>query len=174
MRAAPLHNLGSSPVFVLETGMAFSRSSHSVFECYYHLIWSTKYRKKVLTLPHEREFCERVLRRAAAEYGMHIESVEVDVDHVHLYIAIPPQRSVGGATRILKGVSARIVFKRFSYLKRKLWGGELWGAGYFVRTVGEGVTAAMVRRYIDQHAEKGLESAQGELFPKEKVRPKRL
>ena len=174
MRSAPLLILGSSPDVVLDRGMAFSRSSHSVFECYYHLIWSTKYRKKLLTLPHVREFCEQVLRRAAAEYGMAIENIEVDVDHVHLYIAIPPQQSVGGATRILKSVSARLVFKRFSYLKRKLWGGEMWGAGYFVRTVGEGVTAAMVRRYIDEHAEKGLESAQGELFPKEKVRPKRL
>ena len=42
-----------------------------------------------------------------------------------------------------------------------------------MRTVGEGVTAAMVRRYIEQHADKGLESAQGELFPVEIEKPKR-
>lgn len=147
--------------------MAFFRSSHSVFECNYHLIWSTKYRKRVLTLAHEREFCEQILRRAASEYGMLIEEIEVDEDHVHLYIAIPPQRSVGSAVRVLKSVSARMMFKRFAYLKRKLWAGELWGDGYFVRTVGEGVTAAMVRRYIERHATKGLEPAQQELFPKQ-------
>lgn len=152
--------------------MAFSRSSHSVFECQYHVVWTTKYRKRVLTLEHEREFCDEVLRRAAAEYGMKIESLEVDVDHVHLYISIPPQRSVGRAVGILKSISARLVFKRFSYLKRKLWAGELWGASYFVRSVGEGVTADMVRRYIEEHAEKGLEPAQGELFPSEKPKPK--
>jgi putative transposase len=67
---------------------------------------------------------------------------------------------------ILKSVSARAVFKRFGYMRRKLWAGELWGDGYFVRTVGEGVTAAMVKRYIQKHAEKGLEPAQGELFPR--------
>ncbi len=105
---------------------------------------------------------------------MKIDEIEVDEDHVRLYINIPPQRSVGEGVRILKSVSARLVFKRFSYLKRKLWAGELWGDGYFVRTVGDGVTAAMVRRYIERHADKGLEPAQGELFPKEKVRPKRL
>lgn len=103
---------------------------------------------------------------------MNIESLEVDEDHVHLYVEIPPQRSVGRAVGILKSVSARLMFKRFGYFRRKLWAGELWGDSYFVRTVGEGVTAAMVRRYIAAHAEKGLEPAQGELFPNE-TKPKK-
>lgn len=149
--------------------MSFHRSSHAVFDCQYHLIFVTKYRKKVLTLSHEREYCEKVLRRAASEYGMHVQEIEVDEDHVHIYIEIPPQRSVGRAVGILKSVSARMVFKRFAYLRRKLWGGELWSDSYFARTVGEGVTAAMVRRYILEHADKGLSPAQGDLFPKGKA-----
>jgi putative transposase len=148
--------------------MGFHRSSHSVFECQYHLVWATKYRKRVMTLPHEREYCEKVLRRAAEEYGFKIKVMEVDEDHVHLYIEIPPQCSVGTAVRILKSVSARMMFKRFTYFKKKIWSGKMWGASYFARTIGEGVTAAMVRRYIEIHAEKGLESAQGELFPAKK------
>lgn len=88
---------------------------------------------------------------------MHIQTIEVDEDHVHLYIEIPPQRSVGEAVRILKSVSARMMFKRYGYFKKKIWSGKLWGASYFVRTVGEGVTAGMVRRYIEEHAEKGME-----------------
>ena len=125
-----------------------------------------------MTLPHEREYCAQVLRRTATEYGMNIQTLEVDEDHVHLYIEIPPQRSVGGAVRILKSVSARFMFKRFGYMRRKIWGGKFWGASYFVRTVGEGVTAAMVRRYIEEHADKGLEPAQGELFPSD-VKPRK-
>lgn len=144
--------------------MSFHRSSHAVFECQYHAIWATKYRRRVMTLPHEREYCEKILVRAAAEYGMNILSSEIDEDHVHLLIEIPPQRSVGGIG-ILKSVSARLMFKRFGYIRRKLWGGEFWGDSYFVRTVGEGVNAAMVKRYIANHAEKGLAPAQGELFP---------
>ena len=99
---------------------------------------------------------------------MHIQTIEVDEDHVHVYIEVPPQRSVGRAVGILKSVSARMVFKRFNYLRRKLWAGELWGDSYFVRTVGEGVTAAMVRKYIADHADKGLAPAQGVLFPQGK------
>ena len=152
--------------------MSFRKSSHSVFECQYHVVWTTKYRKRVMTLEHERETCEQILRRAAQEYGMWIEAIEVDEDHVHLYLEIPPQKSVGRSIGILKSVSARMMFKRFSYFRSKLWAGELWGASYFVRTVGEGVTAAMVRRYINEHAEKDLEPAQTELFPKDKSKKK--
>lgn len=82
--------------------MGFCRSSHSVFECQYHIVWTTKYRKRALRLPHEREYCAEILRRTAAEYRMKIESVEVDEDHVHLYILIPPQKSLGRAVGILK------------------------------------------------------------------------
>ena len=121
----------------------------------------------------QREFVEQALRRAAEEYGMWIHSIEVDPDHVHLQIEIPPQRSVGSAVRILKSISARLTFRRFGYLKKKLWAGELWNDGYFVRTIGDEVTASIVRRYIDDHATKGLEPAQGELFPSHSVKSKR-
>ena len=153
--------------------MKLHRSSHSVFQCIYHIVWSTKYRKRALSESWQRDFCKNVIIKAASEFGMWIHEIEVDSDHVHLQIEVPPQRSVGSAVRILKSVSARIMFKRFGYLKKKLWAGELWGDGYFVRTVGDEVTAALVRRYIENHADKGLEPAQGELFPKGKVKQKR-
>jgi len=142
----------------------FRRSSHSVFDCRYHLIWTVKYRKRALLHEQERIECKKLLRRAAKEYGMEIEAVEVDVDHVHMYIQIPPQKSVGRGVGILKSLSARAMFKRFPYLKRKLWAGELWSDGYFARTVGEGVTGEMVKRYIESHEEQALGPAQAELF----------
>jgi putative transposase len=138
----------------------------------YHVVWSTKYRKRALEEVWIQEYCEQILRRAATEYGMFIHTLEVDPNHVHLHIEIPPQRSVGSAVRILKSISARLVFKRFGYLKKKLWAGELWNDGYFVRTVGDEVTASIVERYIREHAEKGLEPAQGELFAKHRSQEK--
>ena len=146
----------------------FKRSSHAVFDCRYHLIWAVKYRRRALTNQHEREECERLLRRAAQEYGMEVDAIEVDEDHVHLYIQIPPQRSVGRAVGILKSLSARAMFKRFPYLKRKLWAGELWSASYFARSVGEGVTGALIKRYIEMHEERALGPAQAELFPNQR------
>ena len=148
--------------------MGFHRSSHAVWDCRYHLVWSTKYRRRALK-DREREACEKLLRRIAEKYGMNVESLEVDVDHVHLYIEIPPQRSVGEAVRILKSISARLMFKRFPNIKKYLWEGHLWEASYFVRAVGDGVTAEMVKQYIEQHSEKAQISAQLSLFPKEKA-----
>ena len=104
---------------------------------------------------------------------MSIVEAEVDVDHVHVFIEIPPQISIGKAVGILKSVSARMMFKRFSYLEKKLWARRLWGASYFVRSVGDGVTAEMVQKYIQNHEEAGtLGPVQAELFPKPRGRGK--
>ena len=97
---------------------------------------------------------------------MNVLSLEVDLDHVHLYIEIPPQRSVGRAVGILKSLSARRLFKKFPYLKKTYWAGALWEASYFVRAVGEGVTAEMVNQYIKQHSEKAQGAQQMNLFDK--------
>lgn len=99
---------------------------------------------------------------------MNVLTLEVDCDHVHIYLEIPPQRSVGSAVRILKSISARRMFRRFPYLRKKYWAGELWEDGYCVRSVGEGVTGEMVRRYIESHEARALWPVQAELFPKEK------
>ncbi len=120
---------------------------------------------------YEREYCEALLRRIADEYDMNVEVLEVDVDHVHLCIEIPPQMSVGRAAGVLKSVSAREMFAKFPGLKRVFWGQKMWGASYFVRTVGEGVTAETVKHYISTHEERAeLGPIQPELFPKRKRR----
>jgi putative transposase len=105
---------------------------------------------------------------------MNVIVIEVDVDHVHIYLEIPPQISVGKAVRILKSLSARYMFKKFPQLKRSFWSGEMWSPSFFVRSVGEGVTAETVRRYIESHDDKAAESesVQAELFPQAKPRRK--
>ena len=150
----------------------FRRSSHSVWDCRYHLVFSTKRRRRALKTEDEKKYCEKLLRRAATAYDMNVLVIEVDVDHVHIYIEIPPQISVGKAVRVLKSLSARHMFIKFPQLKRFFWSGEMWSPSYFVRTVGEGVTAETVRRYIETHEDRaaGAESIQAELFPRAKRR----
>ena len=98
---------------------------------------------------------------------MEVEAVEVDQDHVHMYVQVPPQRSVGRAVGIFKSISARKLFQRYPYMKQKLWAGKFWSAGYFARSVGEGVTGEIVKRYIESHQEQALGPAQAELFAEE-------
>ena len=150
------------------------RSSHSVWDCRYHLVFATKRRKRALKRPEERKYCERLLRRAAEVHDMEIHAIEVDVDHVHIYLEIPPQCSVGKAVRVLKSLSARHMFAKFPYLKQTFWSAQMWSPSYFVRSVGEGVTAETVKLYIESHEDKaaGAGSVQAQLFPKGALRPK--
>ena len=101
---------------------------------------------------------------------MYIEALEVDVDHVHVCVAIPPQQSVGLAVRRMKSMSARYMFKKFPELGRTMWTRELWSPSYFVRAVGDRVTADVVRQYIESHEEKAALGGQAELFPKRKAK----
>ena len=100
------------------------RSSHAVWDCRYHLVFSTKRRRRALRPGELQEYCEKLLRRAAEAYDMEVLSIEVDIDHVHIYLVIPPQLSVGKAVRILKSLSARHMFRKFPQLKRTFWSGR--------------------------------------------------
>jgi len=68
-------------------------------------------------------------------------------DHVHIFIEAPPKYSPARLVQILKSISAREVYKKFPEMK-KMWSGEIWNDGYFVRSVGDKVTADIIRQYI--------------------------
>jgi len=131
------------------------------------VVWATKRRRRALRRIEERAYCERLLRRAAEKYEMTMLAMQVDEDHVHLYLEIPPQQSVGEAVRKLKSLSARYLVRRFPNLRKYFFADAVWSPSYFVRSVGEGVTAETVRRYIETHeARAELKSVQAELFPR--------
>ena len=92
---------------------------------------------------------KEVFRRIAAEYEFKIDTMEVMEDHVHIFIEVSPRYSPAQVVQILKSVSAREVFKEFPKLREQLWAGEFWSDGYFVRSVGDKVTAEIIRKYIE-------------------------
>ena len=111
-----------------------------------------KYRKGLL----RGELAKRVeelFREIAQAHDVTIEELEVSVDHVHIFCSFPPRYSISQVVGRLKSESARAVFREFPRVKRQLWGGELWEDGYFARTVGDKVTAEMIRQYIRRHHE---------------------
>ena len=141
--------------------MGYRRSSHAVYDTKYHIVWIPKYRKEILAgRPGER--LKEIFLEIAERYDMVIDTMEVMPDHVHLFLSFPPRCSIAEAVKILKSWSARKMFEEFAWLERKLWGGELWGDGYFVRTVGDKVTVDVIRRYLE--FQKHEDSDQLELF----------
>jgi putative transposase len=124
------------------------RTKHAVFDIKYHLVWIPKYRKHILK-GDVAQYTKEVLQRVAEEYGFWVYTMELMEDHVHVFMEVPPKYSPAEVVQILKSVSAREVFKKFRRLRRDFWSGELWSDGYFVRSVGDKVTADVIRRYIE-------------------------
>jgi len=127
--------------------MAARASAHAVYDLKYHFVWIPKYRRGILT-GEVATTAEEILRQAAEAYDIEIDAMEVMTDHVHLFLLAPPRYSPARIAQMLKSITAKELFRRHPWLRQKLWGGELWGDGYFVRSVGDEVTADVIRRYI--------------------------
>ena len=105
-----------------------------------------------------------MFREIGPQYDITIDEMEVSPDHVHIFCSFPPRYSIAQIITRFKSLSARAVLREYPQVKRQLWGGEFWEDGYFARTVGDQVTAEMVRRYIQRHREG--QDAQLDLFEK--------
>ena len=138
--------------------MGIRRTKHAVYELKYHLVWIPKYRKHILG-GEVTDYLKEVFQQIAEEYEFAIDTMEVVEDHVHIFVEVPPRYSPAQAVQILKSVSAREIFKKFPKLRKQLWAGELWSDGYFVRSVGDKVTADIIRKYIEYqtHEESSLQ-----------------
>jgi len=134
-----------------------------VYDTRYHLVWAPKYRKWVLQGA-IRERVREVFCEIAAHHGFEMEELEVDKDHVHLFLSFPPRYSISVVVGLLKAVSAKEIREEFPEVRKQLWGGEFWEDGYFVWTVGDKVTADVIRKYIRFHEAKKRGVDQLDLF----------
>jgi putative transposase len=130
--------------------MTIKRTSHTVYETKYHLVWAPKYRKWILRGDIQQRVGE-IFREIGANHDIEIDAMEIAKDHVHLFVSFPPRESIARVVAKLKSISASVIFREHPEVKRELWGGHFWQVGYFARTVGDAVTADVIRRYIEYH-----------------------
>ena len=126
------------------------RTAHAVYDTSYHLVWTPKYRKKILD-GFLGPRVDGMFRGIAEQYDIAIDEMEVSTDHVHLFCSFPPRYSIAQVITRFKSLSAREIFREHPQVKRQLWGGEFWEDGYFARTVGDKVTSEVIRQYIRRH-----------------------
>ncbi len=112
-------------------------------------MFPAKYRRAVFD-----EQVDSVLREVSLEiekrYELKFLEIGVDKDHVHFFVQSVPTYSVTKIVTMLKSITAREVFKRCPQVKRQLWGGEFWSAGYFACTVGKHGDEGMIAKYVKQ------------------------
>ena len=141
--------------------MELKRTSHSVYDTRYHLVWCPKRRRDVFKVAEVKERAEQLFREVCEEYEFELIELEVAADHVHVMLTFPPKRSIAEVVRILKSRTAIELFREFPELRRRLWSGEVWSDGYFARTVGDRMTSDIIEKYIRHH--RGLEQGPKQL-----------
>ena len=111
-----------------------------------------------------RERVRELFLEIAEHHGFELEGLEVDKDHVHVFLSFPSKYSIGQVVGLLTAVSAREIRAGFPEVRQQLRGGEFWEDGYFVRTVGDKVTADVIKKYIRFHEAKKRGAEQLGLF----------
>jgi len=143
--------------------MPTRRTSHTVYDAKYHLVWAPKYRKWVLRGDIQDRVRELFLE-IGDRHDIEIDTMEIAEDHVHLFVSFPPRLSISEVVGKMKAISAKVIFEEFPEAEREMYGGEFWEDGYFVRTVGDEVTSEVIRRYIRYHNEEETRPDQLDLF----------
>lgn len=125
----------------------WSTARGCVYNVNYHMVWSTKYRRKVLT-GEIAEFLKELHEQIAKEKGVILREQEVMPDHVHLFITAHPKFSPSQIVKIFKGITAKTLFEKFPELRHHMWKGHLWNPSYCCGTMGD-VTKDVIMRYIE-------------------------
>jgi putative transposase len=102
----------------------YRRSSHSVYDLKYHLVWITKYRKPVLKGPVGIRLRE-LIREICKSKDVEIFKGHVSRDHVHIFVSVPPHISVSNLLKSIKGKTSRKMLMEFKALSR-LFCSQLW------------------------------------------------
>ena len=103
--------------------MSTRRTSHSVYDTKYHLVWAPKYRKWVLR-GDVRKRVEELFLEIGERNDVEFDTLEIAEDHVHLFVSFPPRLSISEVVGKLKAISAKIVFEEFPEVEREMYGGE--------------------------------------------------
>ena len=127
------------------------KSSHVQYDIQYHIVWTTKYRYKVLVNKIALRARE-IIRQCCNSMDVTIIKGSVGKDHIHILVSCPPNLSVSKLVQQIKGKTSRVLLNEYKDLKRRYWGQHLWSSGYFCRSVGT-VTQEIIKEYIENQAD---------------------
>ena len=140
----------------------FRKLSQTIWHCQYHIVFVPKYRFKVLVGDIAKEV-EACIRGFAEQQGCEIIELNIQIDHVHLLVMVPPKVSISNFVGIIKGRTAIRIFNKFRNLKDKsYWGNHFWSRGYCVDTVG--LDSEMIRKYVKYQEQREQRYEQRRLF----------
>ena len=122
-------------------------SGHGVYRTEYHVVWIPKYRRRVLN-PGVRGYISKLFPKILREMpGVEIVETNMQVDHIHVIMMIPPKYAASDVIGRIKGKSVSNLRKRFAWFGKVYWKENIvWSPGYFVSTVG--LNEQQIMRYV--------------------------
>lgn len=138
----------------------FKKLSHVIYRCDYHIVWTPKYRFKILEGIVKQQLMEDI-EMLLGWLGCEKKGLNVQIDHVHLIVSVPPKVSISKLMGVVKGKTAIKIFKSYPNLKKKpYWGNHFWSRGYCVDTIG--MDEEKIRKYVKyQEDQERKEEEQG-------------
>lgn len=121
--------------------------SHNKSLLLYHFVCPAKYRRDAMTGEVEntlKEICQGIGQR----YEIYIHELGADENHVHFLLQSVPMNSPTKIIKIVKSITARLIFQKHPEVKKKLWGGNFWTSGYYVNTVGQYGSFDTIQKYV--------------------------
>ena len=128
--------------------MEVIQTAHSVYSLQYHVVWVSKYRRRILK-PGVCTYLQKVLPKLLRSMpGVTIDAIGFDLDHLHMVMVIPPKYSISSVMGKLKSRSASEMRKSFPWLAKVYWKENLvWSPGYFVSSVG--IDENTIKQYVE-------------------------
>ena len=127
-----------------------SSLSHTKWDCQYHIVFTPKYRRKVI-YGQLRADIGQILRKLCEQKGVEIIEANAMPDHIHMLVSIPPHISISQFMGYIKGKSTLMIFDRHANLKYKYGSRHFWCRGYYVDTVGR--NEKVIKEYIKNQTE---------------------
>jgi len=140
----------------------FRRLAHSVYECKYHVVFCPKYRYKIFQAEVAAYVERQIYWLSEQKDGVEILEANIQPDHVHLIVSVPPKYAFSQYMGFLKGKLALRLFDHFPRLRKRYWGQHVWSRGYCVSTVG--LDEERIRKYVKWQNRRDAEATQDRLF----------
>jgi len=124
----------------------YRKISHVIYYHNYHIVWTPKYRFRVLEGVIQ-ELLDADIRALSEWKGAEVLELNIQKDHIHMVVSVPPKISISELMGTIKGKTAIKIFKSYPALKKKpYWGNHFWSRGYFSSTIG--LDEETIRKYV--------------------------
>ena len=136
--------------------------SHNKTVLLYHLVFPSKYRRKVFSKEVEKSLVEICLE-ISERFEINFLEIGNDEDHIHFLVQGIPKMPVSRIVQVVKSITAREIFSKHKEVKKMLWGGNLWTSGFYANTVGQYASEEVIRDYVKSQGKKYTKVHSGQL-----------